>query len=207
MKLCVYRLLGDDIVIWGRRAGANYLSLITLLRIPFSKEKTITSRTGFEFCKRRCVAGREITPVPLKALISKSVVFAGFEILRNYHIPHNAGLESVDLLVKLLNRSDPSFPIDPTFRIIYEERVDRSYDMASYSWLQNKPRTRKVMPASMAIRPRREFFALARLSIMQEAIEKARLDIGKLLKFQLSHLHFRERVKRGSKSKLKKIRG
>jgi len=149
----------------------------------------------------------EITPVPLKALISKSLAFAGYEILRNFHVPQKVGEKSVELLVQLINQGDPSFPIDQTLTVIYGEMCDRSYDIASYAWLQTKPKLQKVIPAAMARRSRREIFARGRISLMMEKLAAARLDIEKLLKFKLSHLVFREKVRKGSKSKLKKIRG
>jgi len=149
----------------------------------------------------------EITPIPLKALISKSIAFAGYEILRNFHVPQKLGVKSVELLVQLINKGDPSFPIDNTFPALYEEMCDRSYDIASYAWLKTKPKLRKVMPAAIASRPRREIFARGRIALMMEKLKAGQASIEKLLKFKLSHLAFREKVKRGSKSKIKKIRG
>jgi len=60
----------------------GYLRLFTDLDIPISKPKTLESQEGFEFCKRRSREGKEVTPLPMKALLNSDLVYAMYEALR-----------------------------------------------------------------------------------------------------------------------------
>jgi hypothetical protein len=78
-----YRLLGDDIVVVGRPAAEGYEKLFKLLEIPISQPKTLRSRVGFEFCKRRYRDGREVTPLPMKVCLHENRDYAAYEMFRH----------------------------------------------------------------------------------------------------------------------------
>jgi len=100
-----YRLLGDDIVIIGTKAAQAYEDLLELLKIPQSKQKTIRSKEGFEFVKRRFYKGTEVTPAPMKAILDKNVTYAGYELIR---VAKHITPDGVDMLEERIGSMDPS---------------------------------------------------------------------------------------------------
>lgn len=63
-----YRILGDDIVIRNDTLANKYKKILGSLGIPFSKAKTMQSKTTFEFAKRWFHNGVEVTPFPTNAI-------------------------------------------------------------------------------------------------------------------------------------------
>lgn len=65
---CPYMLLGDDIVIADDTIAKEYMSLLVFWGIDFSKDKTHTSKFGYEFAKQICFQDTNVSPLPLVAL-------------------------------------------------------------------------------------------------------------------------------------------
>jgi hypothetical protein len=47
-----FSILGDDIVITDDRLASRYMKLLKGLDVPYSKAKTMSSNTTYEFAKR-----------------------------------------------------------------------------------------------------------------------------------------------------------
>jgi hypothetical protein len=63
-----YMLLGDDIVIGNDNVAKEYRQLLVEWGIPFSPEKTHTSKIGFEFAKQLRINDQNISPMSLSSL-------------------------------------------------------------------------------------------------------------------------------------------
>jgi len=63
-----YILLGDDIVISGKDASSEYMSICKSLGMEFSKFKSLESNTSFEFAKRFFTNKVESSPFPIGQL-------------------------------------------------------------------------------------------------------------------------------------------
>lgn len=105
MKRVTYRLLGDDIVIYGKMAAVSYKRLLDELQIPTSDAKTLISRFGFEFCKRRFYEGWEITPAPVKALMHENITYAAYELIRGSRGIKPLSVEHLDTYLDQLDSS------------------------------------------------------------------------------------------------------
>lgn len=64
-----YQLLGDDIVIGDEHVASNYVSIMTELGVDISKDKSLVSKTTFEFAKRLVHNGVEVSPAPFTSLM------------------------------------------------------------------------------------------------------------------------------------------
>jgi hypothetical protein len=47
-----YAIVGDDIVISGRKVAQNYIALLEALNVPINHSKVVTGFRTFEFCRR-----------------------------------------------------------------------------------------------------------------------------------------------------------
>lgn len=65
-----YMLLGDDIVIANKAVSERYLEVMGQLDVGISLHKTHVSDDTYEFAKRWIHRGCEISPIPLRGLIS-----------------------------------------------------------------------------------------------------------------------------------------
>lgn len=74
-KALAYSLLGDDIVIVGKKAAERYLHTITeVLGMSVTLHKSVLPPerkgiTAAEFARRIFINGNEVTPLPMKLLI------------------------------------------------------------------------------------------------------------------------------------------
>jgi hypothetical protein len=68
--LCLYILLGDDIVIAEDALAQEYLKLLKVLDIEVSKYKTHTSHSMFEFAKRWYRNNQEVSGIPILGLLT-----------------------------------------------------------------------------------------------------------------------------------------
>lgn len=76
-----YYLLGDDLVIGNDLVANEYKKLISSLGMPYSPEKTHTSKDVFEFAKRWFYKGNEITGFSISGLMS---VYKRYPLLHNF---------------------------------------------------------------------------------------------------------------------------
>lgn len=76
-----YALLGDDLRIDNDLVASEYKTLITRLDMPYSPEKTHTSKDAFEFAKRWFMAQEEITGFSISGLMS---VWNRYPLLINF---------------------------------------------------------------------------------------------------------------------------
>jgi len=76
-----YVLLGDDLRIDDDLVASEYKSLISTLGMPYSEEKTHTSKDGFEFAKRWFFRGEEVTGFAVSGLLS---VWKSYPLLINF---------------------------------------------------------------------------------------------------------------------------
>jgi hypothetical protein len=76
-----YYLLGDDLVIMNDAVAKEYKNLLITLDMPFSLEKTHTSKDGFEFAKRWFYKGEEISGFSIPGLLS---VWNRYPLLLNF---------------------------------------------------------------------------------------------------------------------------
>lgn len=76
-----YALLGDDLVIGNNKVAAEYKKLLSVLDMPFSKEKTHVSKTTFEFAKRWFHKNEEVTGFSVSGLLS---VWKSYPLLHNF---------------------------------------------------------------------------------------------------------------------------
>jgi hypothetical protein len=76
-----YYLLGDDLVIGNDLVANEYKKLISSLGMPYSPEKTHTSKDVFEFAKRWFYKGNEITGFSISGLLS---VYKRYPLLHNF---------------------------------------------------------------------------------------------------------------------------
>jgi len=67
-----YMLLGDDIVINNEKVAKRYISDMTDLGVAISLHKTHVSNNTYEFAKRWIMDGVEVSPIPLRGLVSSS---------------------------------------------------------------------------------------------------------------------------------------
>lgn len=58
-----YAIVGDDIVISGKKVAAHYIELLNALGVPINHSKMVTGRRTFEFC-RRIVKDGTLVSVP-----------------------------------------------------------------------------------------------------------------------------------------------
>lgn len=65
-----YMLLGDDIVIANKAVADKYIDIMSVLGVGISLHKTHASKDTYEFAKRWIHKGIEISPIPLRGLIS-----------------------------------------------------------------------------------------------------------------------------------------
>lgn len=93
----------------GRPAADAYEELFKLLKIPISNEKTIRSREGFEFCKRRSLKGKEVTPAPMKAVLHIDRDYAAYELIR--HVCRYRGPTDLLDLVDVLHKEQTAYAI------------------------------------------------------------------------------------------------
>lgn len=63
-------VLGDDLVIANDLVANAYKALISSLDMPYSPEKTHTSKDVYEFAKRWVYQGEEITGFSIGGLLS-----------------------------------------------------------------------------------------------------------------------------------------
>lgn len=70
-KKCPYMMLGDDIVIADDIIAKYYKDILSDWCISYSKQKTHTSKYGFEFAKQFRLHGNNISPFPLGALFDR----------------------------------------------------------------------------------------------------------------------------------------
>jgi hypothetical protein len=68
-----YEVLGDDIVIFNAALANTYLSVMAKLGVPINESKSViaTCSPVVEFAKRLAIAGREVSALPWKNLISQ----------------------------------------------------------------------------------------------------------------------------------------
>jgi len=59
-------VLGDDIVIFDKEVGDQYLSIMSQLNVEINLSKSIVSHRGtaFEFAKRTIFKGEDVSPLP-----------------------------------------------------------------------------------------------------------------------------------------------
>nr|QTW92172.1 RNA-dependent RNA polymerase [Colletotrichum higginsianum mitovirus 1] len=69
-----YEILGDDLVVFDSDLAGKYLEIATLLGIEINLNKSISSpcKPVFEFAKRTCVGNTNVSPIPVKQLLSNS---------------------------------------------------------------------------------------------------------------------------------------
>jgi hypothetical protein len=94
-----FLILGDDLVIRGKKLADSYKSLLGELEISFSEADSFTSTRGksiAEFAKRIFVNGQELSPLPLRLLEGQPLVSneAAF-LVRCSEIRHQFDFESV----------------------------------------------------------------------------------------------------------------
>jgi len=65
-----YILLGDDIVINNDKVACKYISIMTKLGVDISMSKTHVSKNTYEFAKRWIRNRIEVSPLPLKGILS-----------------------------------------------------------------------------------------------------------------------------------------
>lgn len=70
-----YVILGDDIVLVGGSVANHYCQIMAELGVPISLNKSVapiagTDQGSAEFCSRICINGVEVTPLPVKALLT-----------------------------------------------------------------------------------------------------------------------------------------
>ncbi|UFJ44694.1 RNA-dependent RNA polymerase [Sclerotinia sclerotiorum mitovirus 1] len=66
-----YIILGDDIVINHDKVARAYIPVMTKLGVDISVNKTHVSKNTYEFAKRWVRKGGEISPLPLRGIVSK----------------------------------------------------------------------------------------------------------------------------------------
>jgi hypothetical protein len=64
-----YILLGDDIVIGGKKIADEYLRLLTILGVDYSPHKTHISANLYEFAKRVFIQGTEVSGGQVRAFL------------------------------------------------------------------------------------------------------------------------------------------
>lgn len=74
----LYALLGDDIVIFDKDVAFHYESLIKLLDVEISPEKTIKSKDFMEFAKCYFYKGNNVTPFHIHAILQTYKSFDTF---------------------------------------------------------------------------------------------------------------------------------
>lgn len=123
-KKCKYMILGDDIVIAHDDVAMEYKKLLTEWDIPFNKDKTITSRFGFEFAKQVRLHNVNISPFPLSALIDRrSESFTGLSIIVNEIWYKNWNVDIIpalkDYYIKVLGWPRPKWRVtEPKIRLV-----------------------------------------------------------------------------------------
>lgn len=75
-----YAIVGDDIVIPGRRLAEKYREVLDQLGVPVSPTKTIHGNC-IEFCKRLWLDFQEITPLPVNLLLKSIQDFRNLVML------------------------------------------------------------------------------------------------------------------------------
>jgi hypothetical protein len=64
-----YRILGDDIVIGHSGVANEYMKILNELGVEINLQKTMRSPYMYEFAKRLIVHGKEVTPLPVNAIM------------------------------------------------------------------------------------------------------------------------------------------
>nr|UPW42220.1 MAG: putative RNA dependent RNA polymerase [Inner Mongolia grassland mitovirus 8] len=67
-----YEILGDDLVVFDSELADKYLEVARLLGVEINLNKSISSpnKPVFEFAKRTCVGNTNVSPIPVKQLLS-----------------------------------------------------------------------------------------------------------------------------------------
>jgi hypothetical protein len=83
-----YRILGDDVVICGRKPAQRYLEIMRKLGVSISKHKSVLPRsntpTSAEFAKRIFKDGIEITPLPTNLIMNRKGIISKKIMLLKY---------------------------------------------------------------------------------------------------------------------------
>lgn len=68
----MYEILGDDLVVFDKLLADKYLEIARLLGVEINLSKSISShnRPVFEFAKRTCIGRTNVSPIPIKQLLS-----------------------------------------------------------------------------------------------------------------------------------------
>lgn len=93
-----FLILGDDIVIRGKKLANSYKSLLRQLEIDFSEADSFSSTQGksvAEFAKRLFVNGQEISPLPLRLIDNNLISDEAAFLVRCNEIRHQFTVESV----------------------------------------------------------------------------------------------------------------
>jgi hypothetical protein len=89
-----YIILGDDIVIKNDKVAKRYMKVISKLGVSISEQKSHVSYDTYEFAKRWFKAGKEITGIPVKGIISNfknpyivsTILYDYFKIKNNLYL-------------------------------------------------------------------------------------------------------------------------
>lgn len=98
-----YEILGDDLVIFNPVLAQKYLELCTILGVTINLTKSINSpnKPVFEFAKRTINGKFDVSPVPLKQLLSISL---GDRIGQFLDYRNREMIPSISVLVRLISR-------------------------------------------------------------------------------------------------------
>jgi hypothetical protein len=105
-----YRLLGDDVVIRNDRVAQEYLSLLELIGVDVSKDKTLVSPDSFEFAKRFFYKGTEVTGFPLAGIqntakgVTETLMVLSESLRRGYPDPFDNNRDTLLELFRALRR-------------------------------------------------------------------------------------------------------
>jgi hypothetical protein len=150
-----YRLLGDDIVIRDDRVAQEYLSLIDLIGVHVSEDKTLVSPDSFEFAKRFFFRGSEVTGFPLAGIqttangVTETLMVLSESLRRGYSDPFDLNNNSYLELLRALRRA--SIPGFKTWDNDFMERLNLKA-MSFWSYLtqfQNVSLLRHVVAAKL----------------------------------------------------------
>jgi hypothetical protein len=134
-----YFILGDDLVISHDKVAESYLTLIATLDMPYSKEKTHTSKEMFEFAKRWFNQGVEVSGFPLGGLMStynRYPLLANFIVqleTKNWILPlecHSSLIRAIFSVMKeghyIVNKVESSIKLYMVFMSLLRYKMDPS---------------------------------------------------------------------------------
>jgi len=165
-----YILLGDDVVIYNDKVAQSYTTLIRLLGVEISNQKSHVSKDTYEFAKRWFKSGIEISPVPISGFVSnwanpKLLYSQLLELIYKGRGPRSI-VDSLDVIENLVSRlTIPStkhfMDYIPNSGLFQQERA--------YSSTQVKYARRSALELQLTLRNMREFDVERTRSFMANA--------------------------------------